>query len=329
MPPTVENENPLNQSTVVSITLTQLSVSITDLNSDLINYTIETKPNIGSQDNSSSPGETGGIKTCSISGLEYNTFYKWYVNATDGTEWTNKTYEFTVEEGMIVDSDFEDSINDTDLRYNSTFHDWYESRNNDKYQLTLDTSNIGGNTGKKAALKGYGNTTYAYLTQELSPTQTNTFNVTLDIYIDKMSEYNDYDRTGFIFLGDDSGGTGGPCSVGSERFVLLVFYDSTPENTTDNNLEIRARENTTGNGHDWANTSTWTTIDTNLSYDTWYTIKLEIDITNNKYDVYVDDILKGDDIAKYEEYNSNSIKHISFSSGGTARGDFYIDNVIG
>ena len=42
-------------------------------------------------------GETGGIKTLSISGLNYDTTYTWYINATDGTEWTNKTYSFTTE----------------------------------------------------------------------------------------------------------------------------------------------------------------------------------------------------------------------------------------
>jgi len=231
---------------------------------------------------------------------------------------------------LLVDSEFTDSSNSSDLRADGAGQDWYESRNDlpdGPGLLTLNTSDVGGNSGKKAALKGYDISDTAYLTQNFSSAQNGTFDVSLDIYIDKMSNYSDYDRTGFIFIGDDSVGTNGPCSTSSERFVYLAFYDSSP-NDTGSDLEIRARENTTGNGHVWADTSTWKPVATNLSYDTWYTIKLEVDFANDIYDVYVNDFLEQDDISGYGEYVSPSLTDISFSVGGTARGDFYVDNVF-
>ena len=93
--PIISGETPTNQTTGVNVLTSILSVSITDPDDDLVNYTIETSPDVGSQDNSSSPGENGGVKNCSVSGLGFSTTYHWYVNATDGTYWNNKTYWFT------------------------------------------------------------------------------------------------------------------------------------------------------------------------------------------------------------------------------------------
>ena len=112
--PELSDSHPFNDETGVSISLSQLSINIT-VGDDLLNYTIETSPDIGSQDNSSGPGETGGIKTCDISGLTYDTTYTWYVNASDGTEWTNITYSFTTmsRPGTVyVDDDYDSSTPD-------------------------------------------------------------------------------------------------------------------------------------------------------------------------------------------------------------------------
>ncbi|GAI56615.1 unnamed protein product, partial [marine sediment metagenome] len=45
--PTISNEYPQNGVTDVSISLSQLSVSLLDLDGDLLNYTIETNPDVG------------------------------------------------------------------------------------------------------------------------------------------------------------------------------------------------------------------------------------------------------------------------------------------
>jgi len=66
--------------------------------------------------------------------------------------------------------------------------DWYESRNDLPILLTLDTTTVGGNSGKKAALKNYNTARNAYLTQEFSSPQTGTFTVSFDIYIDRITD---------------------------------------------------------------------------------------------------------------------------------------------
>ena len=91
-PPTVSNPNPPDGATDIPTTLSQLSVTVEDPDGDLMNWTIETSPDVGS---SSGTDDTNGTKTCSVSGLQPHTTYTWYVNVTDGTSWTNKTYTFT------------------------------------------------------------------------------------------------------------------------------------------------------------------------------------------------------------------------------------------
>jgi hypothetical protein len=55
-------------------------------------YTIEISPDVGSI----SENNVGdGIKTVVITGLEYSTLYTWYINVTDGEDWTNTSYSFT------------------------------------------------------------------------------------------------------------------------------------------------------------------------------------------------------------------------------------------
>jgi len=50
----------------------------------------------------------------------------------------------------------------------------------------------------------------------------------------------------------------------------------------------------------------WTSVATGLSYDTWYVINLEVNVSGGTYDVYVDGVLEGDDINKYENYAGSS-----------------------
>ena len=93
-PTTISDPQPSDGSTNIQVTLSQLSVEITDPDGDLMNWSIETSPDIGS--NSGNNANNGTI-TCPVSGLKFNTTYTWYVNVTDGYEWTRKVYTFTTE----------------------------------------------------------------------------------------------------------------------------------------------------------------------------------------------------------------------------------------
>ena len=93
-PPVFSNEDPPHGSTDVPVTITSLSVLIEDPEGDSFDWSIETNPDIGS---SSDTGEYNGVKACTISNLEYDTTYTWYVNATDSGsgETTEEVYTFT------------------------------------------------------------------------------------------------------------------------------------------------------------------------------------------------------------------------------------------
>jgi hypothetical protein len=93
--PTVSNPSPSDGETGVQLYLSQLSFTLTDLDGDPMGYIVTTSPDIGSD------GATGvydGTYTVSVSGLSCNITYIWHVNVTDGTTWTNKTYQFTTKE---------------------------------------------------------------------------------------------------------------------------------------------------------------------------------------------------------------------------------------
>jgi hypothetical protein len=147
------------------------------------------------------------------------------------------------------------------------------------------------------------------------------------MYIDSIADDDNRDRTGMVYIGDDSGGTSGPNSGSAERFAFLAFYD--PDVASgDDDLQLRARE-LNAPAQSWNTTGDWTLVSggITLSYDTWYSIRVDIDVTAGTYDVYVDDVLGGAGISHYEDYPSSSVTHISFSTGTAAQGDFFVDNV--
>ncbi len=80
------DEIPVNQS--------QLSLIISDEDGDMINWSIQTCPDVGSADGSN---ESCGEKTCIISDLLYYTTYVWFVNVSDGSIWTNESFMFTTD----------------------------------------------------------------------------------------------------------------------------------------------------------------------------------------------------------------------------------------
>jgi hypothetical protein len=95
-PPLFSSEDPSNSALDIPITTSQLSVTIEDPEGDSFDWSIETVPNIGM---ASGTGEYNGTKTCSVSGLTYDTLYTWFVNATDSGsgETTEAVYTFTTE----------------------------------------------------------------------------------------------------------------------------------------------------------------------------------------------------------------------------------------
>jgi PKD repeat protein len=88
---------PANQTVNVSKATPYWYVTIEDPENDTFNWTIETSPYIG---NASGNNDVNGQKVCPLSGVDYNTTYTVYVNATDSVNgtWVNETFWFITAE---------------------------------------------------------------------------------------------------------------------------------------------------------------------------------------------------------------------------------------
>lgn len=98
--PIITDPVPSNDDNWVPIDTTQLSFKLNDNQGDLMDYTIETSPNIGS---SSGTDVNDGTYYLDITGLDQTTQYNWYVNVTDGTYWTREIFNFKTQPKMIFD----------------------------------------------------------------------------------------------------------------------------------------------------------------------------------------------------------------------------------
>ena len=228
---------------------------------------------------------------------------------------------------LLQDSDFDASGNSAELRENPTGTGWYESRSDQPNKLTLDTTTSPGNNMAALKYSSPAGETTAYLSQNLGSRQSGTFSISMDLLIEDIEDDEGRDRATLINIGDDSDGDNGPNSTSSERFVFLAFYDPSPDSGSDD-LQIRAREYR----HDhpttpqsWNTTSAWTLVKSGLSYDTWYTVGVDVDVPGGTYDVSVDGVPERAGINKYQDYSSDAVTHLSFS---IATGDSYVDNVF-
>ncbi len=222
---------------------------------------------------------------------------------------------------LLVDSDFNASSDSTALRTNSAGQDWYESRQDGTAGptlLTLDTASVGGNATKKAKLTGSTAATggNAYLTQEFSSAQTGRFSVQWRIYVDSILNISGHpDCAGWMLIGDDSNPSSrGPNANDSERFVYMAFHKD--GGGTSGTMDLVAMER---------GSTTLTPIATNLSLKQWYTIRVDLDLAADAYDVYVDNNKVA---AAWPARNpKDSVTHISFAQWNDGAGTFYVDDV--
>jgi predicted phosphodiesterase len=104
--PFISNETPKDALQNVSISLSQLTFEIGHPQWELMDYSVTTEPNIGSD---SATGVDSGIYTVNISGLEYDKTYHWSINATDGTNEINKEFSFTTRKDALNFATFSDT----------------------------------------------------------------------------------------------------------------------------------------------------------------------------------------------------------------------------
>jgi len=98
--PIISEVTPINGDRYVPVTQEYLRFHLRDPQNDLMSYTVETSPFIGSG-SGSSVGE--GDISVPISGLEVMTEYRWFVNVTDGENPTSEVFWFRTEPLMVFD----------------------------------------------------------------------------------------------------------------------------------------------------------------------------------------------------------------------------------
>lgn len=218
----------------------------------------------------------------------------------------------------LADSDFNASVDDADLRTNGSGQDWYESRAQAPTMLTLDTATVGGNSTKKARLAS-STTQNVYLSQELNTSATSTFMAQWDVYVDDVLDDSTRDRAAVMMVGDDAGGTNGPNSASTERFVHLAFWKNGGGDTGPAILVAQEA------GDTFNDSSVWRQVKTDMSLDQWYTITVVGNLGTDTYDVYVDGVLADSGVAALTA--KTSVGYVSFASWSDSRGAFYVDNV--
>jgi hypothetical protein len=94
--PLVRNETPADAASYVSVYLPELSFTVSDSEGDTLHYTVATTPNfIGGQHQGTAAAGTTVHLLRRNGMLSNDTTYRWWVNVSDGTAWTNNTYSFT------------------------------------------------------------------------------------------------------------------------------------------------------------------------------------------------------------------------------------------
>lgn len=97
--PVLTDEDPVDTTIDVDKNYPQVSVDISDADAEQMTWTIEVSN--GDDDNGA---DYDGTITCDlVSPLNYGETYTWWVNVTDGYDWTNETYTFTVRNEFFAD----------------------------------------------------------------------------------------------------------------------------------------------------------------------------------------------------------------------------------
>jgi hypothetical protein len=96
--PLVAPVSPSDNSLAVPVSTTQLSFKLREHQSESLTYSVTTSPDIGSTNGLVSSGTYNwNTRTVTVSGLAYDTTYRWTVSASDGSNVTPRTYTFRTE----------------------------------------------------------------------------------------------------------------------------------------------------------------------------------------------------------------------------------------
>jgi|GEM_PF-6524155 len=91
-PPHITNPSPTNQIDMVPLSTSHLEFSLSDEDGELMEYWVETSPNIGSQHQQN---VNNGTYNVPLSNLDSGTTYSWTIIVEDSRDRIEQTYEFT------------------------------------------------------------------------------------------------------------------------------------------------------------------------------------------------------------------------------------------
>jgi hypothetical protein len=146
--PIISDENPLNESINVPLSLSELSFRIEDPDDDHMSYWVTTNPDIGSGEGHL---KNNGIYSIPISGLENDKLYTWTVRVSDSKSTVSNEFNFYTpcEKPIISAPEPENNSEFVDINLSKlTFS--LNDYQGDKMDYTVETSpNIGSGSGNR------------------------------------------------------------------------------------------------------------------------------------------------------------------------------------
>ena len=145
-PPEITPLNPPDEAKDIPLSTSELEFSLTDINHNLMNYTVTTQPYIGSGRDTN---VTEGVFTVPVTDLEGSQIYQWTISVDDGTNFIQETFSFETEQiAPIVTNPYPQNnepfipINLTKLKFDLS------DPQGDHMDYTVETSpNIGSGSG--------------------------------------------------------------------------------------------------------------------------------------------------------------------------------------
>lgn len=296
--PIISEVEPVNGNWYVPITQSYLRFYLRDPQNDLMSYTVETSPDIGS---ASGSGVGEGYVYVPINGLEFTTTYQWFVNVTDGINPTAETFMFRTEPRMIFDP-FEEGWQ---YRKMMTINHNLVSGTLTNFPVLISITD--GDLRDKAQddgddilfMNGEGVATRLYHELELF----NGISGQMIAWVNITVLSSIVDTSLWMYYGNsDCDNQETPSKVWDSKYeavyhmndeTTLTLIDSTANNHDlikyANNAPIESPNGKVGNcqsfdgSHDWMTTSTWFT-GSELSVSVW--VKAEHDFSDNYYRIY-------------------------------------------
>ena len=145
-PPELATVYPLDDATYVPLSTTELQFHISDLDNDLMSYSVVTNPDIGGGNGNAKPDGTYSIP---ISGLKSLTKYTWTVTVSDGMDTNEQEFSFTTEGVAPIISDITPLNGETFVPITQAYLRFYlRDPQNDPIDYTVETSpDVGSGSG--------------------------------------------------------------------------------------------------------------------------------------------------------------------------------------